>query len=208
MFCNENLAFFCNCATTLEGSRLWAHERTPGIPRNVENLETIEFADVLGAIAEDFHSTRCAQVCFTGTEEDQAEQHDQGTIDDILGDQDMKQGKDVLEEADREADLLEQIPLPGHPESEKERLASWLRLLRRARVAIKMITSKLATSTSRSTCADATSCSSTTRLHQCSEDISMSGMRQHKAEPSNTQRITTSTLHVQSRSGSRCVRDR
>ena len=51
----------------------------------------------------------------------------------------MKQGGDGLEEADREADLLEQIPLPGHPESEKERLASWLRLPRRARVAIRRL---------------------------------------------------------------------
>ena len=39
----------------------------------------------------------------------------------------------------READLLEQIPLLGHPKSEKERLASWLRLLRRARVAIRRL---------------------------------------------------------------------
>ena len=38
---------------TLESLRLWAHERTPGIPRNVDDLETVEFADVLGAIAED-----------------------------------------------------------------------------------------------------------------------------------------------------------
>ena len=62
--------------------------------------------------------------------------NNQGTVDDVLRDQDLEQGKDVLEEADREADLLEQIPLPGHPTSEKERLDSWLRLLRRARVAI------------------------------------------------------------------------
>ena len=33
--------------------------------------------------------------------------------------QDMEEGGDVLEDADREADLLEQVPLPGHPESEK-----------------------------------------------------------------------------------------
>ena len=51
----------------------------------------------------------------------------------------MEQGKDVLEEADREADLLEQIPLPGHPESDKDRLASWLRLHRRAPVAIRRL---------------------------------------------------------------------
>ena len=94
MLCKGDLAFFCNCVT-VESLRLWAHERT-----------------------------RCAQVCFTGTEEDQAEQRDQGTIDEVLGDQDMEERGDALEEADREADLLEQMPLPRHPESEKERLAS------------------------------------------------------------------------------------
>ena len=106
------------CPTTLENLRLWAHERTPGIPRNVDDLDTVEFADVPGSIAEDQHLTRCAQVCFMGTEEDQAERHDQGTIDEVPGDQDME-GGDALEEADREADLLEQMPLPGHPLSEK-----------------------------------------------------------------------------------------
>ena len=99
----------------------------------------IEFADVLGAIAQDLQLTRCAQVCFAGTEEDQVEQHDEGTIDEVLGNQYLEQRKDVLEEADREADLLEQIPLPGHPESEKERFASWLRLPRRARVSIRRL---------------------------------------------------------------------
>ena len=49
----------------------------------------------------------------------------------------MEGGGDALEEADREADQLEQMTLPGHPESEKERLAFWLRLTRRARVAIR-----------------------------------------------------------------------
>ena len=102
-------------------------------------LETLELADVLGVIAEDQHLTRCAQVCFTGTEEDQAEQHGHGTIDEVLGDQDFERGGDALEEADREADLLEHMPLPRHPKSEKERLASWLRLPRRARIAIRRL---------------------------------------------------------------------
>ena len=60
----------------------------------------------------DQHLTWCAQVCFTGTEQDQAEQHDHGTIDEVLLDQDMEQG-DAPEGADREGDLLEQMPLPG-----------------------------------------------------------------------------------------------
>ena len=61
---------------------------------------------------------------FASTEEDQAVRYDRSTIDDVLGDQDLESGEDVLEEAEREADLLEQIPLPGHSKSEKERLAS------------------------------------------------------------------------------------
>ena len=51
----------------------------------------------------------------------------------------MEEGGDALEEADGEADVLEQTLLPGHPESEKEHLASWLRLPRRARVAIRRL---------------------------------------------------------------------
>ena len=65
--CKGDLAFFCYCPTTLENLRLWAHERTPGIPQKVDDPETVEFADVLGAIAEDQHLTRCARVCFAET---------------------------------------------------------------------------------------------------------------------------------------------
>ena len=143
MLCNGDLAFFCNCPVTLESLRLSAHERTPRIPRNVDVLETIESADVLGAIAENHHLSRCAQVCSTGTEEDQAERHDHGTIDEVLRDQDMQGGGDVLDEADREADLFEQILLLGNSKSERWRLASWLRLLRRACVAIRRIRGNL-----------------------------------------------------------------
>ena len=117
MLCKGDLDFFCNFLVTPEHLRLWTHERIPGIQRNLDDLETIEFADVLATIAEDLHLTRCAQVCFTGTEDDQAEQHDHGTIDEVLGDPDMERGGDAPEEADREADPLEQIPLLGHPES-------------------------------------------------------------------------------------------
>ena len=74
------------------------------------------------------------KACFAGTEESQAERHDQGTIDEVQEDQDVEEGGDAMEEANREAYLLEQIPIPGRPESEKELLASWPRLPRRARV--------------------------------------------------------------------------
>ena len=44
----------------MENLRFWAHERTPGIPRNVDDLETVAFAEVLCSIAEDQHRTRYA----------------------------------------------------------------------------------------------------------------------------------------------------
>ena len=68
MLCNGDLAFFCGCPAKLESFGHWAHERTPGIPRNVEDPETVEFADVLGAMADDHDLTRRAQFCFTSTE--------------------------------------------------------------------------------------------------------------------------------------------
>ena len=55
--------------------------------------------------------------CFT------AEQHDQETIDEVLEDQDKREEGDTLEEADQEADLLEQIPLPVAPSARPARVA-------------------------------------------------------------------------------------
>ena len=117
MLCKGDLDFLCNFPVAPEHQRAWTLERIPGIPRNLGDLETNEFADVLGTTAEDLHSTRCAQVCFTGTEDDRAEQHDHGTIDEVLGDPDTERGIDAPEDAERKADAPEQIPLLGHPES-------------------------------------------------------------------------------------------
>ena len=87
LWCTGDRAFFCKCPITTDLLRLWAQERTPGVLRDADNLQSVEIADISGAIAEDRHLTQCAQMCFVGTEEDQSEPHDQGTIDDILEDQ-------------------------------------------------------------------------------------------------------------------------
>ena len=133
---------------------------------------------------------------------DQEEQHDQGTIDEVLEDQDVEKGGDTLEEPDREAYLLEQMPLPGHPEIEKERLASGLRLPRRARVAIRRHTDFC------DTCQKKHSC----KCHVLLELYRMMSMpRRHfdvRVVRTQGQDIKhTWCHHVQSRSGSRCVRD-
>ena len=113
----------------------------------------------------------------------------------------MQEGGDVLDEADREADLLEQMPLLvyielilllGHPESEKERPASRLHLLRGARVAIRRLHRNL-----RHLPREALV--QMLRAARAPQDYifaaeTMSGMRQHKAETTNTQSVTTSHL--------------
>ena len=40
--CTGDLAFFCSCPITTDHLRLWAHERTLGVPRNVDDLQSAE----------------------------------------------------------------------------------------------------------------------------------------------------------------------
>ena len=48
--CKGYSVFLCNCPKKLGNFHLWAHERSLGIPRNVDDLETVEFADVLRSL--------------------------------------------------------------------------------------------------------------------------------------------------------------
>ena len=105
MMCKGDLHFFSKCPATPKYQRPRTHERTTGISQNLDDSEANKFPDVVGVIAEDPLLTRCARVCFTSTEDDQAEQHDHGTIDEVLGDSDIERGGDDPE------------PLLGHPES-------------------------------------------------------------------------------------------
>ena len=120
---------------------------------------------------------------------------------------DMEGGGDVFEEADPEAALLEQMPLLGHPESEKERLASWLRLRRRARVVIRRLHRDLRHLPMKHSCR----CYVLPELHETTSvpprPFRCQGCDDAKPRP-HTQSVSTSTQNVQSRSGSRCVRDR
>ena len=138
-----------------------------------------------------------------------AEQRDQGTIDEVLGDQDKDEGGDALEEADREADLLEQMPLLGHPESEKERLATWLRLPRRARVAIRRLHRNLRHLPKGALVQMLRAARAPQDFFNAVKTFRCQGCDNTRSKPQTyKQSITTSTLHIQSRSGSRCVRDR
>ena len=63
MSCKGDLDFLCNCSVTVAHLRPQTHERFPGTPQNLDNLDTNEFANVLGTIAEDVHFIQCDQTC-------------------------------------------------------------------------------------------------------------------------------------------------
>ena len=66
--CKGVPAFFGNCPTTLENG-VYGHTSALLVSdENVDDLETVEFPDLLGTIAADQQLTRCAQVCFASTE--------------------------------------------------------------------------------------------------------------------------------------------
>ena len=92
MLRTADLNFFCNCLVKPKYQRPRAHERTTNIPQNLDDSEAYTFTDVVGVIAEDFLLTQGA------------EQHDHGTIDEVLGDSDMERGGDDPEEPDRDVE--------------------------------------------------------------------------------------------------------
>ena len=67
------------------------------------------------------------------------EPHTQGTIVDTVGDQEMDELPDANATADEEAELLEQMALPKHSATDRERLTCWLRFRRRAHVATRRL---------------------------------------------------------------------
>ena len=80
MLYGKDLAFSRNYPKTPE--RL-THKHDSGIPQILYSQDTVEFSDIFGTIIEHLPLSRCAEVCFTGAEEDQAEQHGHGTIDEL-----------------------------------------------------------------------------------------------------------------------------
>ena len=92
--------------------------------------------------------------------------------------------------------LLDQIRLLGHPESEKRKSSILASSSLPSPHCYQTITSKLATRKKHSCRCYVLpelhkTASMPPRLHQCRQDLSMSGARLHKAETSNTQSITT-----------------
>ena len=135
--CKGDLAFHCNNKEITDELVHWAKRKDNGYPRSVDDLEEVEFADILSGLAEAHHIDRCVDAAFVGTEEAAAEA-DKNPIDGCYGPEDYAQDAETIR-VDEEADLLDQIPLPGNPTSEQARKKMWLALPRRARITIRRL---------------------------------------------------------------------
>ena len=134
----------------------------------------------------------CSGVFFTGAEEDQAEQRDQGRMHEVLGDQDMEEKLICFNRC--------LYLVTKNPKKNVWHLG-FVFLAELALLSDDYI----------ETYEHSCRCYVLPELHKITSvplDFPMPRMQQREAETSNTQSITTSTLHVQPRSGSRCVRDR
>lgn len=135
--CRGDLAFHCNDKDICEELVGWAKARENGDPRCTDDLEEVQFADVLAGLAETHHIDKCVDAALTGTEEAAAEAEPR-IIDAAFGKEDegLADPADLL---DDKQDLLEKLPLPGNPISEQTRKKLWLSLLRRARIVIRRL---------------------------------------------------------------------
>ena len=92
-------------------------------------------------IAEDSRLDGLCSAAFVNSlgEEDEPKQQ-KTPIDGIEGTDDVGHGPmDNADDRDLEADMLEQLPLPGYPQTEQERRKKWLEIPGRTRIAIRRL---------------------------------------------------------------------
>ena len=104
------IGFLCNDNAIAHELQEWSRQNDRGNPRSTDDLQEVEFADVLARIAEAHHLDRCVNAAFVGTQEAK-EEAEQDTIDGIYGpDDEAAIEADQDEHIDEEQDLLEKIP--------------------------------------------------------------------------------------------------
>jgi hypothetical protein len=95
------------------------------------------FLEAVKFFAEESKLDALSRYAFAGGEEDLAEpQEVNSPMDALVGGMDISPNLDSGDKVDEEADLLEQMPLPGNPKTAQERRAKWLKISRRARIVI------------------------------------------------------------------------
>ena len=75
-------------------------------------------------------------MAFAGTVE---EAEEQPFLDAVEGPEDLRPDMDDADAVDLEKEMLDELPLPGNPKSERDRKRTWLQLPRRVRIAIRRL---------------------------------------------------------------------
>ena len=117
-----DIAYVSNDDYVKEEIQRWINDTGESEPPiSVEDLWQPDFGDLIAGIAEEHHINKLVDTAFVGTEEYRSETED-NSIDAIECPRDEREtGLDDYEEIDKEADMLDNMPLPGDPEFEKER---------------------------------------------------------------------------------------
>ena len=80
-------------------------------------------------IAEDSRLDGLCSTAFVGSLEEESEPRENKTpIEGIEGDKDIGENMDNADGRDLEADMMEQLPLPGYPQKEQDRRKKWLEI--------------------------------------------------------------------------------
>ena len=137
VLCRGDLAFHTNCTEAENLLLYWARGEKEETPFCIDHLNEVTFIDIVRCIAEEYHLDCSIHNAFAGTEEGAMEQNT--SIDGVDDSLDQALDMDPVAQVDQEAELLEAIPLPGHPIKERERRRKWAQLPRRARITIRRL---------------------------------------------------------------------
>ena len=65
-YCKGDVAFACTSSSVADRLRRWTDANDGGAPRSVDDLQEVEFADVLKDLAEENHLDKACAHAFTG----------------------------------------------------------------------------------------------------------------------------------------------
>ena len=134
-----NLSFMTNDDTLAESVMKWSNgEHMYEPPKCIDDLQDADEAKGLVDVISDAHETSLANTAFAGEMEAEIQDEKESRpFDEIVDDEDI--GNDTAELLVQEREMMEEMPLPGRSQDERERKAEWLKLPRPARAAIRRL---------------------------------------------------------------------
>ena len=132
-----DLRIASNSPQALQTACEWADQPAIGTtPKSIDDVDSADLGEALIDLAVEHSLDRSMNVAFAGTTEDAEEQP---FLDTVEGPEDLRPDMDDADAVDLEKEMLEELPLPGNPKSERDRKRTWLQLPRRVRIAIRRL---------------------------------------------------------------------